>query len=78
MEGFLCLKSNPTQKSKAEYFERRPNNTLSAQDMSVLVTQLCPTLCDPVGYNPPGSSVHGIPQEGMGLPCPGVGCHALF
>ena len=24
--------------------------------------QSCPTLCDPVGYNPPGSSVHGILQ----------------
>ena len=27
-----------------------------------LVTQSCPTLCDPVGYSPPGSSVHGILQ----------------
>ena len=26
------------------------------------VTQLCPTLCDPVDYSPPGSSVHGILQ----------------
>ena len=26
------------------------------------VTQLCPTLCDPVGCSPPGSSVHGILQ----------------
>ena len=26
----------------------------------VKVTQLCPTLCDPVDYSPPGSSVHGI------------------
>ena len=24
--------------------------------------QLCPTLCDPVGGCPPGSSVHGILQ----------------
>ena len=28
----------------------------------VLVTQLCPTLCDPTDCNPPGSSVHGILQ----------------
>ena len=28
----------------------------------VLVAQSCPTLCDPVDYNPPGSSVHGILQ----------------
>ena len=24
--------------------------------------QLCPTLCDPMDYSPPGSSVHGISQ----------------
>ena len=28
----------------------------------VLVTQSCPTLCDPMDYSPPGSSVHGILQ----------------
>ena len=27
-----------------------------------LVTQSCPTLCDPMDYRPPGSSVHGILQ----------------
>ena len=26
------------------------------------VAQLCPTLCDPMNYSPPGSSVHGISQ----------------
>ena len=26
------------------------------------VTQLCPTLCDPMDYSPPGSSIHGILQ----------------
>ena len=25
-------------------------------------TKLCPTLCDPMDYNPPGSSVHWILQ----------------
>ena len=28
----------------------------------VLVTESCPTLCDPMGWSPPGSSVHGILQ----------------
>ena len=28
----------------------------------MLVTQACPTLCDPVDCSPPGSSVHGILQ----------------
>ena len=30
--------------------------------MSVLVTQSCPTLCDPIDCGPPGSSVHGVLQ----------------
>ena len=29
----------------------------------VLVTQLCPTLCDPMDCSPPGPSVHGILQS---------------
>ena len=28
----------------------------------MLVTQSCLTLCDPMGFSPPGSSVHGIFQ----------------
>ena len=36
---------------------------LSRGDLaSVLVAQLCPTLCHPVDCSPPGSSVHGILQ----------------
>ena len=27
-----------------------------------LAAQSCPTLCDPMDYSPPGSSVHGILQ----------------
>ena len=30
--------------------------------LCVLVTQSYPTLCDPMDYSPPGSSVHGILQ----------------
>ena len=30
--------------------------------MKVLVAQSCPTLCNPMDYGPPGSSVHGILQ----------------
>ena len=32
---------------------------------SVLVAQSCLTLCDPMDYSPPGSSVHGILQAGI-------------
>ena len=33
--------------------------------MSVYLTQLCLTLCDPMDCSPPGSSVHGILQAGI-------------
>ena len=39
-----------------------------------LVAQLCLTLCDPMNYSPPGSSVHGILQariqEWVAMPSP--------
>ena len=38
-----------------------------------LVTQSCPTLCKPLDFSPPSSSVHGdSPGKNTG-----VGCHAL-
>ena len=39
-----------------------------------LVTQSCPTLCDPMDCSPPGSSVHGD-SPGKNTE---VGCHALL
>ena len=36
--------------------------TLHSWHPVYLVTQLCPILCDPMGYSPPGSSVRGILQ----------------
>ena len=39
-----------------------------------LVSQSCPTLCDPMDCSPPGSSVHGdSPGKSAG-----VGCHVLL
>ena len=32
-------------------------------NVKVLVTQACPTLCNPMDYSSPGSLVHGILQE---------------
>ena len=40
----------------------------------VLVAQSCPTLCDPIDYILPGSSVHGD-SPGQNTE---VGCHALL
>ena len=42
--------------------------------MLYLVTQSCPTLCDPMDCSLPGSSVHG---DSLGKNT-GVGCHALL
>ena len=43
--------------------------------VTVLVSQLQPTLCDPVDGSPPGSSVHGISParilEWVAIPSPG-------
>ena len=40
----------------------------------MLVTQLCPALCDPMDSNPPGSSVEFSRQEyWSGLPFPSAG-----
>ena len=38
------------------------NNIGALYRTEVLVVQSCLTLCDPLGYSPPGSSVHGILQ----------------
>ena len=40
------------------YFPLFPVSVQSESEVS----QSCPTLCDPVGCSPPGSSVHGILQ----------------
>ena len=49
-------------------------SVLPSKLLLCLVTQLCLTLCDPVDYSPPGSSVHG---DSSGKKT-GVGCHALL
>ena len=43
--------------------------------VKILVAQLCPTFCDPMGYSLPGSSVHGFSRRECwgGLPFPFLG-----
>ena len=41
--------------------------------VSAMCAQPCPTLCDPMDWSLPGSSVHGIFQAR-----PGVGFHFLL
>ena len=42
--------------------------------MYIYIAQLCPTLCKPMDYSPPGSPVHGI----FSSKNTGVGCYFLF
>ena len=48
-------------------------NLLSAAAAAAKSLQLCPTLCDPIDGNPPGSAIPGIPQARTR-----VGCHFLL
>ena len=45
------------------------------EKVEVTVTQSCPTLCDPMDYSPPQSSVHGLfrQENWSGLPFPSPG-----
>ena len=51
------------------------SSSSSPSPASCLVAQSCLTLCNPVGFNPPGSSVHGILQariwSGLSFSSPG-------
>ena len=55
-----------------------PTNSVGGFSFSTpslcLVTQSCPTLCNPMGCSPPGSSVH---EDSAGKNI-GVSCHALL
>ena len=44
------------------YDLRYDNNNTATVYLCGSVTQLCPTLCDPMDYSPPGFFVHGISQ----------------
>ena len=62
-----CLFLNPTSFCELKF----PLNFLTSV---CLVAQSCPTLCDPMAWSLPGSSVHGdSPGKNTG-----VHCHALY
>ena len=61
LHGSTCAAVEPT--SLGTWVSRMSRNPIPiGQKMKVLVTQSCLTLCDPMNYSPPGSSVHGILQ----------------
>ena len=60
--------------SRSVVSDQAPLPTRVCVCVCVLVAQLCPTLCNPMDYSSPGSSVHGILQAEES----GVGSHPLF
>ena len=64
---------SPTLQANALPFKPLPNS-IAYFHFLCLFAQSCPTLCDPMDFSPPGSSVHGdSPVKNTG-----VDCHALF
>ena len=52
-----------TESDKTDELVKKQDHTLARrQILPSEVAQSCPTLCYPVEYSPPGSSVHGILQ----------------
>ena len=43
-------------------FKGNERENMRSRSVKVLVTQSCPTLCNPMDCSPPGSSDHGIFQ----------------
>ena len=58
-KGEVTTDSAEIQRIIIDYYEQLYSNKM---DVCVLVVQSCPTLCDPMDYSPPGSSVHEIFQ----------------
>ena len=71
---FLMLWDRPEPCISRKKREMRFSTGLISQLFMCLVAQSCPTLCDPMDCNLPGSSVHGdSPGKNAG-----VDCHSLL
>ena len=69
-----CLLISWLQSPSAVILEPKKRISVTVPTLCVLVTQLYPTLWDPMDCSSPGSSVHGnSPGKNTG-----VGCHALL
>ena len=57
-----CINLHSHQQCKRVLFSPHPLQHIPLLGMCVLVTQSCPTLCDPMDCSPPGFSICGIFQ----------------
>ena len=60
-KAFDCMGHNKLWKTERDGNTRPPDLPLESESESE-VTQLCPTLCNPMDCSLPGSSIHGILQ----------------
>ena len=81
---FLCVGS-PTLNLNDLHLEEAENSVLNfmlsplPQSACCSVTQLCPTICDPMDCNPPGFSVHNNLPEFCSNSCPlSQWCHPII
>ena len=71
LQAFLFLVSAPYKPSAPLSLPTCPNTPHHSSPCTPLLGCIQQTLCDPMDCSPPGSSVHGIPQEyWSGLPLP--------
>ena len=78
LNKLTCIRCSQQYTAHIEYYIKLPMivniNNIGAC-MRAKSLQSCPTLCNPVNYSPPGSSVHGILQirilEWVASPPPG-------
>ena len=61
--SFVCVRPSPKHLSLDSSFVYRQMSKITKEAVVVLVSKLCPTLCDPVDRRLPDPSVHGISQE---------------
>ena len=74
MELFGCLMGVHFAASLTSTLSASPFQTSGLEwKYESVIRSVCPTLCDPMGYSPPGSSVLGILQARTA-----VGCHFLL
>ena len=59
---WFCLTISSPKPPSPFAFSLSQNQGQSNKCLCAKSSQSCPTLCDPMNYSPPGSSVHGILQ----------------
>ena len=61
---YSCISKHMTYSYLIIYLRAGKNAAVAKSEVKVLITQSCPTLCNPMDDSLQGSSVHGILQAG--------------